>query len=95
MAQTKKSPTATPQPNDSTATPKVRAKAQADEGMASANLSTKDYKLLWGRAAARCAFPGCRQKLTEAKGTATYGERVSHRCRERGGASRGQPPFKG
>lgn len=30
-------------------------------------ISQKDIKLLWGRAASRCAFPDCRAKLTQDK----------------------------
>ena len=54
------------------------------------SISEKDIKLLWGRAAGKCAFPDCRVKLTQDKklvtesfplGGITY-------CRgERGGAS--------
>lgn len=34
-------------------------------------MKEKDIKLLWGRAAKRCAFPDCRRKLTEDKSTAS------------------------
>ena len=34
-------------------------------------VSEKDIKLLWGRAASRCAFPDCREKLTQDKNAAS------------------------
>lgn len=34
-------------------------------------ISEKDIKLLWGRAAGRCSFPGCNQKLTQDKAFVT------------------------
>lgn len=35
------------------------------------SVSEKDVKLLWGRAASRCAFPDCRRKLTQDKNAAS------------------------
>ena len=52
-------------------------------------ISTKDYKLLWGRAAARCSVADCRIKLTEPEGAATYGN-VCHIVAESPDGPRGQ-----
>ena len=42
------------------------------------NISTKTYKMLWGRAASRCAFPDCRRELvmekTSADDASLFGE---------------------
>ena len=35
------------------------------------SIKEKDIELLWGRAANRCAFPGCQAKLTQDKTTAS------------------------
>lgn len=56
-------------------------------------LSAKDYKLLWGRAAARCAFENCRRKLTESAGTATYGN-MCHIIAESPSGPRGRSPLE-
>lgn len=35
------------------------------------SIQPKDQKILWGRAAGRCAFPGCRKKLSLDAGSAS------------------------
>lgn len=56
-------------------------------------ISKRDIKLLWGRAASRCAFPDCRIKLTQDKRTASdsfpFGEQA-HIVGEKEDAPRGE-----
>ena len=59
-------------------------------------ISEKDIKLLWGRAASICSFPGCRQKLTQDKsvvsGSFPLGEQA-HIVGEKEVSPRGKSPL--
>lgn len=60
------------------------------------SISEKDLKLLWGRAAGRCSFPGCQLKLTQdkelASGSFPLGEQA-HIVGENKNAARGKSPL--
>jgi hypothetical protein len=81
----KRRATATGSPNSTTGGNGAQSQRKASEP----TISNKDYKLLWGRAAARCAFADCRTRLTEAEGAATYGN-VCHIVAESPNGPRGQ-----
>lgn len=59
-------------------------------------VSEKDIKLLWGRAASKCAFPDCRRKLTQTKNAASdsfpLGEQA-HIVGEKEDSPRGKSPL--